>query len=207
MRILLHQHTPTLPQHRYVWLTGFGNLSFFYVRRDFGLIRVLQMLWRLNFLVVFLCLTMGNPYILYYICPLHTFFFLFVYVTMGIRKDINHTRRGIRVKLALASIFLYLLFDLPGVPLFRATFSTWLSDEPAMCEVGTTTKPCPVGGYSTIWEWYFRSSLDHWSTMFGMIFALNMPVFKRWIQVSEWMSPEMQLTVKSFAGVRSIRSC
>jgi 10 TM Acyl Transferase domain found in Cas1p len=27
-----------------------------------------------------------------------------------------------------------------------------------------------------MWEWYFRSSLDHWSTLLGMTFALNFPV-------------------------------
>ena len=52
----------------YVWMTGFGNLSFFYMTNDYSLPRVLQMVWRLNFLVFFLCLVHGNPYILYYIC-------------------------------------------------------------------------------------------------------------------------------------------
>ena len=52
----------------YVWMTGFGNFSFFYLKGDFGAVRVLQMLWRLNFLVLFLCLSQGTTYILYYIC-------------------------------------------------------------------------------------------------------------------------------------------
>ena len=26
----------------YVWMTGFGNFSFFYIKRDFSLVRVLQ---------------------------------------------------------------------------------------------------------------------------------------------------------------------
>jgi hypothetical protein len=50
----------------YVWMTGFGNFSFFYLKADYGVVRVLQMLWRLNFLVLFLCLTQGTTYILYY---------------------------------------------------------------------------------------------------------------------------------------------
>ena len=29
-------------------------------------------------------------------------------------------------------------------------------------------------------EWYFRSSLDHWSTFLGMIFALNYPLMALW---------------------------
>ena len=35
----------------YVWMTGFGNFSFFYIKRDFSAVRLLQMMWRLNFLV------------------------------------------------------------------------------------------------------------------------------------------------------------
>ncbi len=57
----------------------------FYLRRqgDYGAVRLLQMLWRLNFLVVLLCMAMGNTYILYYICPLHTFYFFVVYAIMS----------------------------------------------------------------------------------------------------------------------------
>jgi len=78
----------------YVWMTGFGNFSFFYMKRDFGLVRVVQMLWRLNFLVGLLCLTMGNTYVLYYICPLHTFFFFLVYGRQlggGVAKAPSHS--------------------------------------------------------------------------------------------------------------------
>ena len=59
-------------------MTGFGNFSFFYVKGDFGFVRFVQMIWRLNFLVLFLCMTMNNHYILYYIVPLHAFYFLTV---------------------------------------------------------------------------------------------------------------------------------
>ena len=58
----------------YVWMTGFGNFSYYYVKKDFTAVRFTQMMWRLNFFVVFVCLTMNNEYMLYYICPMHTFF-------------------------------------------------------------------------------------------------------------------------------------
>ena len=76
----------------YVWMTGFGNVSFFYIRRDFTFVRAFQMIWRINFLVFFLAMTMNNMYILYYICPLHTFYFLVTYITMAIRNNVNHSR-------------------------------------------------------------------------------------------------------------------
>ena len=88
----------------YVWMTGFGNFSFFYVKGDYGLVRVLQMLWRLNFLVFFLCLTQSTTYLLYYICLLHTYFFAMVYVTMRIAKHVNHSKWGIRIKLFMPTL-------------------------------------------------------------------------------------------------------
>lgn len=52
----------------YVWMTGFGNFSFFYFRRDFGWLRVTQMLWRLNFAVVLLLLWHGNTFVCFLFC-------------------------------------------------------------------------------------------------------------------------------------------
>ena len=94
----------------YIWMTGFGNFSYFYMKSDYSLVRILQMLWRLNFLVIFLCLTQGTTYILYYICPLHTYFFLMVYVTMRIGKHMNYTKYGLRMKLAILAIIIYFLW-------------------------------------------------------------------------------------------------
>lgn len=53
----------------YVWMTGFGNFSYYYVRKDFSAPRFWQMMWRLNFFVFFTCLVMRDDYTLYYICP------------------------------------------------------------------------------------------------------------------------------------------
>ena len=94
----------------YVWMTGFGNFSFFYLKGDYSMIRVVQMLWRLNFLVVFLCLTQGTTYILYYICPLHTFFFIMVYVTMRIGKQWNYSKYGLRIKLSLVAFVIFFVW-------------------------------------------------------------------------------------------------
>ncbi len=162
----------------YVWMTGFGNFSFFYIKRDFGLVRVLQMLWRLNFLVVMLCLVMGNTYLLYYICPLHTMFFFLVYGTMRFYSSINHSKWGIRVKLAVVAGVIFLVWDLPRYCLFRNIFSPLLGTGPV---IGATS--------GSLWEWYFRTSLDHWATFLGMVFALNYPLMQAWFsQVDGWMA-------------------
>merc|ERR1719409_2481603 len=98
----------------YLWMTGFGNFSFFYLKQDFTLIRVIQMVWRMNFFVFFLCLTMNNPYIVYYICPLHTFFFFMTYSTMALWSNVNRDQDGPVVKCLVCAGLLYVVFD--GVP-------------------------------------------------------------------------------------------
>lgn len=139
----------------YVWMTGFGNFSFFYLKADYGLVRLLQMLWRLNFLVLLLCTALGNTYILYYICPLHTFYFLVVYAIMRVAPSLNYTT-GVRWKLLTAGGIIWLVWD-ADIGLFDKLFF-FLGDTP---KIGA--------GSGSQWEWYFRSSLDHWSTFLGMV--------------------------------------
>eukprot|EP00494_Astrolonche_serrata_P031779 UN32048 len=68
----------------YVWMTGYGNTCFFLnpKRQDvaFGFTRLLQMFFRLNWLVFWVCTVLNQPLLLYYICPLHTFSFLYVFI-------------------------------------------------------------------------------------------------------------------------------
>lgn len=161
----------------YVWMTGFGNFSFFYLKGDYSVIRVIQMLWRLNFLVLFLCLSQGTTYILYYICPLHTYFFLMVYATMRVGKHLNYTKYGIRFKLACVALLIFFLWDVDS-GLFQMVHFPFLGAEPI---VGATA--------GSMWEWYFRTTLDHWSTFLGMIFALNYPItslFFRKLESRPW---------------------
>ena len=148
----------------YVWMTGFGNVSFFYLKQDYSLLRVVQMLWRLNFLVVFLCWSQGTTYILYYICLLHTFFFGMVYVTMRMQSQLNYTKYGIRIKFMVLAMIIYVIWDL-DLGLFQLLHRLFLGQTPVLGATG-----------GAMWEWYFRSTLDHWSTFLGMIFALNFPI-------------------------------
>jgi len=128
----------------YVWMTGFGNFSFFYMKGDFGFVRFVQMLWRLNFVVMVLSLLMGNTYILYYICPLHTFFFCLVYLTMWVGKKWNYDKYKIRIKLMVVALFIYVLYDIPSSPLFSMLFGWWLP-----------TNSVSGASNGTMWEWFF----------------------------------------------------
>jgi N-acetylneuraminate 9-O-acetyltransferase len=173
----------------YVWMTGFGNFSFFYLRDDYGLVRVLQMLWRLNFLVIFLCITQGTTYILYYICLLHTYYFLMVYATMRISRDVNYTKWGIRWKMAILAGVITLVWDLDS-GLFRLFHYPFLGEKPTM--------GAPSG---SLWEWYFRSSLDHWSAFLGMIFALNFPITSLFFRKLEAQPLVWEVMAKGVVGI------
>ena len=154
----------------YVWMTGFGNFSFFYMKRDFSWLRVVQMLWRLNFSVLLLMWAHGNTYILYYICPLHTFYFLMVYVTMYVYSSINNTKWLIRYKLIVLALIIYLVWDVNYLGTFDILFAFLGTDK----VIGAN--------YGSVWEYYFRTSLDHYSTYFGMIFALNFPLAEQFFE-------------------------
>lgn len=103
----------------YLFQTGYGHFSFFWLKGDFGLYRVcqvsmfllrlppsadspsfppsrlrlptlsspphssLQVLFRLNFLVLVLCVVMDRPYQFYYFVPLVTFWFVVIYATLA----------------------------------------------------------------------------------------------------------------------------
>ena len=166
----------------YVWMTGFGNFMFFHKTKDYSLPRILQMLWRLNFLVLFLCLTHGNRYILYYICPLHTYYFFMVFAVMYIGKERNHTKWWLRTKLGVMAIIIYIVWDCESyLGMFNLIHQFFLSDESV---VGARM--------GTMWEWYFRSSLDHWSALLGMVFAINYPITILWFRKIETRSRRRQ---------------
>jgi hypothetical protein len=92
----------------FVFMTGFGHAMYFYTRNNFRLGRVLRVLFRLNLTAFLLSATMNRPYILYYVCPLHSLAFLLTYGIMKAQQSSNYSKYGLRMKLLVlvAAIFL-----------------------------------------------------------------------------------------------------
>lgn len=157
----------------YIWMTGFGNFSYYYTKGDFAMPRFVQMMWRLNFLVAFVCLTLNNEYMLYYICPLHTLFTIMVYATLRLGAARNQSApRFLLGKLCGALLVSCILWDVPGIfDALSAPFTPLLRYSGDLFQ---STRP-------PLHEWHFRSSLDHLVWIFGMGVAYTFPPADRWL--------------------------
>ncbi|OAY74782.1 Protein REDUCED WALL ACETYLATION 3, partial [Ananas comosus] len=154
----------------YVWMTGFGNFSYYYVRKDFSFARFAQMMWRLNFFVAFCCIALDNHYMLYYICPMHTFFTLLVYCALGLFNKYNKHGSVIAVKIVACFAVIVIVWEVPSVFDFVwSPFAFLLAyNDPDVSEP-----------YPPMHEWHFRSGLDRYIWIVGMIYAYYHPTVSR----------------------------
>ena len=162
----------------YVWMTGFGNFSYYYIKADFTLLRFAQMMWRLNFFVFFVCATMNNEYMLYYICAMHTFFTWMVYLCLVVSHKLNEDSKVLMLKMFSTTVLAVVLYDVPGV--FHAVM------KPASFLLGFHD-PLHPEFTDDMHEWFFRSGLDHLVWIFGMLCAFCFPWFDKQLQAIEEM--------------------
>lgn len=148
----------------YLFQTGYGHLSFFWLKADFGLYRVCQVLFRLNFLVLLLCVVMDRPYQFYYFVPLVTFWFVIIYSTLAMWPQIVQKRANnsalwhMGVLLKLLGLLLIICFIANSQGVFESSFTAWPLS--ALFELNGSTH-----------EWWFRWNLDRFAVLQGMLFA------------------------------------
>ncbi|KAM4706035.1 N-acetylneuraminate (7)9-O-acetyltransferase isoform 2-T2 [Rhinophrynus dorsalis] len=148
----------------YLFQTGYGHFSYFWLKGDFGIYRISQVLFRLNFLVVVLCIVMDRPYQFYYFVPLVSFWFMFIYCALAawpqiIQKKANANYLwNIGLLFKFAFLLLCLCFLSYSQVSFEKVFSIW-----------PISKLFELNG--NVYEWWFRWKLDRYAVFHGMLFA------------------------------------
>lgn len=173
----------------FVFMTGFGHAMYFYTRNNFRLGRVLRVLFRLNLTAFLLCATMNRPYILYYVCPLHSMAFLMTYGIMKVQQDANYSKYGLRMKMLVLVAVILCMWDF-DLGLFDLLFSPFFS-------TSTSVEGLPDG---PLWAWYSQSHMHHWISFTGIVYAINYPITSLLLNKMESLSIPLLALAKSTVG-------
>ncbi|KAK7590435.1 hypothetical protein V9T40_002048 [Parthenolecanium corni] len=149
----------------YLFLTGYGHFMYIWFRSEAGIVRVLQVLFRLNFLTVVLCFCMNRPYQFYSFIPVVTFWVLLLYAVFTFPPRVTSVSIETRPVQYIYVVF-KMLFLFVSVSIF------YMSE--VFFEKVFVTRPWKalfVTSDDDIETWWFHWKIDRFSALFGATFA------------------------------------
>ncbi|KAH7104658.1 Cas1p-domain-containing protein [Auriculariales sp. MPI-PUGE-AT-0066] len=114
----------------YLFMSGYGHTTFYLKKADFGFLRIMQVMVRLNLLTVVLAYTMNTDYLSYYFAPLVSYWFFVIWVTLYLGKAYNTNTTFLLLKIAASMAFrpqpvLQHQMECEGVE-FRVSLDLWI---------------------------------------------------------------------------------
>ena len=153
----------------YLFLAGYGHFSHFWARGKTGIIRLVQVLFKMNFLTIVLCLCMNRPYQFYYFVPLVSFWYLVLYCLLLSPPLVSGQQ--LEDTASPATHYCYIVLKFAALVAVISMF--YLSE--VFFEKVFVTRPWKALFVTTdddIHEWWFRWKLDRYSIVSGSLFAL-----------------------------------
>lgn len=149
----------------YLFISGYEHFCYIWQTGNAGLVRMFQVLFKINFMTVVLCLCMNRPYQFYYYVPLVSFWFFLVYLILAVPPYItNHSTE--------THPYQYLNLVLKLIALFSIITILYMSE--VFFEKIFVTRPWKALFVTTdddIREWWYRWKLDRYSMAYGVVFA------------------------------------
>lgn len=159
----------------YLFLSGYGHFTYVWHTGNAGVTRMLQILFRLNFSTVLLCLCMNRPYQFYYYVPLISFWFALVWFVLALPPPVSAPSTA---EHGAAQQLLWLVAKV--VCLFGVATVLYMSE--VFFERVFVTRPWKALFVTTdddIHEWWYRWKLDRYTMSAGVAFAACFHVAQR----------------------------
>lgn len=163
----------------YLFLSGYGHFSYMWHTGSTGLVRFLQILFRLNFMTIVLCLCMNRPYQFYYFVPLISFWYVIIYFVLALPPQItsanteNNPYKYFYLVLKIVCLMIVITVFYMSEVFFERIFVT----RPWKALFVTTD--------DDIHEWWYRWKLDRYSISYGMIFAAMFHIAQKYGKIDD----------------------
>ena len=156
-RAHIYENLSKVGMTSFLFMTGYSHTSYYYYqdnRNSYGLCRVMDVIFRINWAALFLALAVGKAE--YVACPMITYWFTMVWMTMRYQSSMNYDKIGFRLKFLGLACYIFLMWD---------------------CDITKAFIPDQTKqSFKSLWKCYGVSHLHHWAAFVGMVFAINQPI-------------------------------